>query len=1101
MIRRRPFNRPGGFAGRATRSDAPHGFIETFARHRTAPNLLMVTLVLIGIFAIAKLNRQFFPNIDIPVVSVTVPWPGASAEDVESNILDVLEPELRFLDNVNEVTAIAREGNAVISIELTSAADAQKALNDVEQAVARITTLPETAERPVISRAEFFDSVAKVAIAGPYSEKVLKTYAKQIRDGLLAAGIDRVVFGGTRNEEIWISVAEADLRRLGLTLDGISKQVRENTQDIPAGRLEGKVDVLLRSKAERRTPELIGEIEIRSSVTGEKIRLRDIAEIGTRFDREGQQGFYHDQHGIELQVQRSRSADTLETMRIMNEHLEKLRPTLPPTMSVVVHDVAGKLVVQRLWILIENGLQGLTLVLAMLFIFLNARIAFWVAMGIPVSLLAALGVMYATGQSINMVSMFALIMMLGIIVDDAIVVGEQAATNEESGMTRLDAAEQGALQMMAPVLAATLTTAFAFLPIMFMSDRLGDMMRAVPLVVISVLAASTIECFLILPGHLRHGQATAAARKPSRARVAFDSRFAHFRDHSFGSMVSLAYRWRYTTIAAMIALLIVSLGLLAGGRVGFEFFPSPEPENISAYVTFAPGTPREQQQNAIKQIEEALYQTERSLLAEQPSSGGKIDAEPRQPTANASDTKAGSPSGAASDRLVETAFTTLGRTGRVQGDNVAEIDVQLTPSETRKVPTKRIIAAWQRARPPIPGVERVSIFGRRGGPPGRDIDLRLQNGPVETLKRAAEDVKQALTAFPGVSGIDDDLPYGKQEYVFELTPRGLALGFTGQTIGQQVRNAFEGNIATRFARDDQEIIVRVKRRQELAGRADLEQLYVTTTRGDRVPLPEVVKITERRSFSIVQRKDGVRTVSVTADVDSEVTKSQDVLDRLTREVLPQVMEKYGLTYVFKGRADETQKSFKDLRLGTMLALALIFIVLGWVFGSYWKPLAVMAIIPFGFVGAVMGHYVMGYNLTIISLIGLLGLSGIVVNDAIVLVTRIRERLAMGESLEVASIASSRDRLRAVLLTSLTTIGGLLPLIFETSRQAQFLIPMALTLVFGLATATILVLVLVPCLIGIGGDIARLFGRDSARDLAASSMVPTGSAAGAPMSAE
>lgn len=1052
-----------------------HGMISTFVRHGTAPNLLMITLVLIGVFAITKLNRQFFPTIEIPIISVTVPWPGASAEDVESNILDVLEPELRFLDDVNEVTAVAREGTAVISIELTSGADAQKAQSDVEQAVARVTTLPETAERPVIARAAFFDTVAKIAISGPFTEKVLKTHAKQIRDDLLAAGIDRVTFGGARDEEVWISVAEADLRRLGLTIDGIARVVRENTQDIPAGKLEGNVDVLLRSKAQRRTPELIGEIEVRSSATGEKIRLKDIAQIGTQFDREGHQGFFLGERAIELQVERSVKADTLETMRIMNAYLDKLRPTLPPTLKIAVYDIAGKLVVQRLGILIENGLQGLALVLAMLFIFLNARIAFWVAAGIPVALLAALGVMYATGQTINMVSMFALIMMLGIIVDDAIVVGEQAATNEELGLNRLEAAEQGAMKMLAPVIAATLTTACAFMPILFISDRIGDIMGAIPLVVMSVLAASTIECFLILPGHLRHGHGHAV-RQPSRARAAFDRGFGYFRDHAFKSWVRLAYRWRYTTVGAMIACFILAVGMLAGGRVGFEFFPSPEPENISAYVTFAPGTPRDMQITAARRIEEALYDTERRLLAE---ARKQSSATPPAvgPATNATPTGGTQPQpSAANGGLVETVFTTIGKAGRTQGDNVAELDVQLTPSESRTITTKRIVAAWQKARPHIPGVERVSMFGRRGGPPGRDVDVRLQDGTIDSLKNAAEDLKLALTGFPGVSGIDDDLPYGKQEYVFELTPRGLALGFTGQSVGQQVRNAFEGNIATRFARDEEEIIVRVKRQQDHGGRADLERLYLTTPRGERVPLTEVVTVTERRSFSIIQRKDGIRTVTVTADIDSEVTKSQEVLDRLAREVLPPILEKYGISYVFKGRADETQKSFKDLKQGALLALALIYIVLGWVFASYWKPLAVMAIIPFGFVGAVLGHYVMGYNLTIISMIGLLGLSGILVNDSIVLVSRIRERILGGDSLEQAAIGGAADRLRAVLLTSLTTIGGLLPLIFETSRQAQFLIPMALTLVFGLATATVLVLVLVPSLIGIGGDVARIFGR-------------------------
>ncbi len=1059
----------------STRGGSRHGLISVFVRHGTAPNLLMMTFVLIGIFAITKLNRQFFPSIEIPVITVTVPWPGASAEDVESNILDVLEPELRFLDDVNEVTAVAREGSAVISIELMSGADAQKAQSDVEQAVARVTTLPETAERPVISRAAFFDNVAKIAIAGPFSEKVLKTYAKQMRDGLLAGGIDRVTFGGTRDEEIWISIAENELRRLGLTLDGIARLVRENTQDIPAGKLEGNVDVLLRSKSQRRTPELIGEIEIRSTTTGEKIRLKDIAQIGTYFDREGHQGFFHGERGIELQVERSLNADTLETMRLMNAYLEKIEPTLPPTLQVTVYDVSGKLVLQRLGILIENGLQGLTLVLAMLFIFLNARIAFWVAAGIPIALLAALGVMYASGQSINMVSMFALIMMLGIIVDDAIVVGEQAATNEELGMSSLEAAEEGAAKMLAPVIAATLTTACAFMPILFISDRIGDIMSAIPLVVMSVLLASTIECFLILPGHLRHGR-TGKARKPGRPRAAFDRAFGYFRDHAFNTWVTTAYRWRYTTVGAMIGFLIVAVGMLAGGRVGFEFFPSPEPENISAYVTFAPGTPRDIQIEATQRIERALYRVERRLLAEADADDARPpEHEPSEETTAASGTSGKVPA-KASPRLVETVFTTIGKAGRSEGDNVAQIDVQLTPSEERTIPTKRIVAAWQKARPQIPGVERVAIFGRRGGPPGRDVDVRLQDGSIDRLKSAAEEVKLALTGFPGVTGIDDDLPYGKQEYVFELTPRGLSLGFTGQSIGQQIRNAFEGNIATRFARDDEEIIVRVKRQQVLAGRADLERLYLTTPRGERVPLTEAVTITERRSFSIIQRKDGVRTVAVTADIDSEITKSQEVLDRLAREVLPPILEKYGITYTFKGRADETQKSFKDLKQGAILALALIYIVLGWVFASYWKPLAVMAIIPFGFVGAVLGHYLMGYNLTIISMIGLLGLSGILVNDSIVLVSRIRERILSGESLEEASIGGARDRLRAVLLTSLTTIGGLLPLIFETSRQAQFLIPMALTLVFGLATATVLVLVLVPSLIGIGGDVARIFGQ-------------------------
>ncbi len=1024
-----------------------------FVRHRTAPNLLMLGIILTGLFALTKLNRQFFPDFDFPLITVNVPWTGASAEDVETNILDVLEPELRFLDNVSEVTSIAREGGGVISIEFTNDADLQKAQSDIEQAVSRVVTLPVDSERPIISRRMLFDRVANIAVSGPFSEHVLKTYAKELRDGLLAAGIPRINLNGAREEEIWIRVRESALHRLGLSLEDIARRVRDNTRDVPAGKLEGDIEVQLRSKAERRTAVSIGEIEIRPGESGEKIFLKDIAEINEEFDREGKIGLFDGHRAVELNVQRSLSGDTIETMKIMEDYLEAKRPELPPTLKISVYDVRGKLVAQRLGILLENGLQGLVLVLLMLFIFLNARIAFWVAAGIPIALLAALGTMLATGQTINMVSMFALIMMLGIIVDDAIVVGEQAATLEGQGYDSLRAAEMGAGTMFAPVMAASITTAASFMPIWFIGDRMGDIMSAIPLVVISVLVASLVECFLILPGHLRHGG--KQARKPSGFRRWFDRGFATFRDGMFRRFVTRAYAWRYTTVSVLVALFFVALGMLAGGRVGFQFFPSPEPEVISASINFAAGTPKSDQRKALSKIEASLYKAVDELLEEKNAEQAIGPMASQEPV-----------------KLTEAAFGILGRAGRIQGENLAQISVQLTPSEEREVRTKTILAAWRKAVPAIPGVERVSITGRRGGPPGRDVDVRLMDAPIETLKAASEELKAVLTGFPGVSGVSDDLPYGKQEYVFELNSRGSALGFTGASVGRQLRSAFDGAVALRFARDDEEITVRVMRKQSLRGQQDLSRLYLVNPDGGRVPLLEVVNISERRSFSIVQRKDGIRTVALTGDIDPDVSSTQEVVKRLEDEYLPALAQKYGIKYAFKGRAEEMQKSFADLQLGAMLALAAIYLTLAWVFGSYFKPIAVMLIIPFGFVGAVFGHYVMGYPLTMISMIGLLGLSGILVNDSIVLVSRIQERISSGETLDQAVIGGSCDRFRAVLLTSLTTIGGLSPLMFETSRQAQFLIPMAVTLVFGLAAATVLVLVLVPSLIGIGSDIGR-----------------------------
>ena len=1030
------------------------GVISLFARHGTAANLLMLTLILIGLFSLTRLNRQFFPDFEVPVITVTVSWPGASAEDVEEGILDVLEPELRFLDEIEKVNSYAREGAATISMEFAPTADMQKAQADVEQAVASVTTLPEDSETPKITRAVIFDRIARISLTGPFTEKVLKSYAKKVRDGLLAAGIDKVTIAGARDEEIWIQLREADIRRLGISVDDVAARVRDNTLDQPAGTLEGSNERQLRAKSDRKTPEDISAIEIKSLPTGQKVYLRDIATVDTRFERDGKIGLSRGKRAIELLVRRSLSADTLKTMEIMQSYVAQARKELPQTLQLKVYDVSGKFVEQRLGILVKNGLQGLVLVLLALFVFLNTRVAFWTAAGIPIAMFATLGVMWATGQSINMVSMFGLIMMLGIIVDDAIVVGEHTAYLEERGVPRQEAAERGALRMFAPVTAATLTTAAAFLPIFFIGDRMGDIMRGIPLVVLAALAASLIECFLILPGHLSHGR--NSSRQPSRVRRAIDGGFNWFRDRPFRQIVTVGYRWRYTTVAVMIGGLLIAMGAITGGRVKFVFFPRLESENAIASVYFSPGVPEDRRIAAVTEIENALYRAEAKLLSD---AGEKA--------------KAGKPAAEPEKQLVESSFGILGQAGRATGNNLAEINAQLTPSEVRKTRTREVLKAWREAMPEVPGVERVAVFGRRAGPPGRDVDVRLQNGPIDVLKKAAEELKTRLTGFAGTSAIEDDLPYGKQELVFTLTPRGTALGFTGASIGRQVRNAFEGSIATRFARGDEEITVRVMRTQEGDGLAALQDVHLRTTDGIRVPLTDVVTITERQTFSVIQRREGVRTVAVTADLDNDVTTTLEVVQQLEREVMPALAEKYGITYLYSGREEERGKAFKDLQSGALLAVALIYIILGWVFASYFKPLAVMLIIPFGFLGAVIGHYVMGYNLTLPSMIGLLGLSGILVNDSIVLVSRLIERQKLGETLEAASIGAACDRLRAVLLTSLTTIGGLTPLMFETSRQAQFLIPLAITIVFGLASATTIVLLLVPCVIGIGGDLGRI----------------------------
>ena len=523
-------------------------------------------------------------------------------------------------------------------------------------------------------------------------------------------------------------------------------------------------------------------------------------------------------------------------------------------------------------------------------------------------------------------------------------------------------------------------------------------------------------------------------------RRAFDASFAWFREGPFNRMVTAAYEWRYLTVSiAMASLIVFGYGFINGGRVGFVFFPSPEAEVMRATIEFNAGVSEDTAISGIRKLEGALFEAEKKLTG-----GDK--------------------------KLVVASFVTLGKAGRARGDNVAEVDVQLVASEDRDIRTPKIIRAWRRAVPDIVGVKRVAVFERRGGPPGRDIDVKLMDAPPEKLKAAATEVIKLLSGFPGISGVADDLPYGKPELIMSLKPRGAALGFTVEDVGRQIRNGFEGSIARRLAVGDEEVVVRVVQKMNATGDAQLRKFELKSPAGEFVPLTEVVDLTERQGFSVIQREDGRASISVTADVDSEVTSNQDVIAKLSEGALPEIAAKHGVAFRFSGREEERKKSFEDLRLGVVLALAVIYIILAWIFASYWRPLAVMLIIPFGLVGAVVGHFLMGFKLTILSLIGLLGLAGILVNDSIILVTRVEERVRDGDDRERAAIGAARDRLRAVLLTSLTTICGLAPLLMEKSLQAQFLLPMAITIVFGLGIATLLVLFLVPALIGIGGDV-------------------------------
>lgn len=1024
--------------------------IGIFVRHPTAANLLMVAMILVGIFSLMRMNTQFFPEFGIDIVTVEVSWPGASAEDVDANIVEAIEPEVRFLDAVKKVRSTSSEGSALVVIEYQSGADMQLALSNVETAVGQVTTFPEDSERPVVRRIINYEPTSSILISGPYSESALKAVAKRMRDELLDRGIDKISLIGARDEEIWVEIPETRLLELDMSLEDVARKIRETSQDIPSGSTSGGFEKQVRSMGLERDANGIARIAIKSLPDGESVTIGDIGRATERFDEDQPESRRKGQRAIELYVQRSVLSDALDLADIVDEYLAEILPTLPPELIVEQYNVQADLIRSRVSLLLENGLTGLVLVVLILFIFLNSPVAFWVAMGIPIAFMAALGVMLLSGQTINMVSLFGMIMALGIVVDDAIVVGEHADALRARGHDPLSAAEQGARRMAAPVFSASFTTVAAFLPLLVISDIIGDIIIAIPYVVIAILIASLIECFLILPGHLRSALSDNA-RRSWRLRQWFNENFEAFRHGAFRRFVSTIVRWRYATVAGGVAFLIVSIGLVQGGRIPFNFFPAPEANIVRANVTMVPGTSRVRTIEMIDSLERTLWEVESELTN---GEGGLVVM--------------------AVDRIA----TSIGSNdvGRgSSGDNVGGITVELVPSDERTVRTGTFVEAWRDAVRPIAGLESFRIQAARGGPPGLPVDVRLAGGDAETLKAAAEEAKALLNRFAGVTDIEDNLKYGKEEVLLELTPKGRALGFTTDSVGRQMRSAFEGTIARRFARGDEEVKIRVRYPREQTGSGILEDVYLRSSNGTEVPIAEVVSIREKQGFEQIGREDGFREVAVTAEVDRAVTTGGEVLDGLREAGIADIAAKYGLKLTFKGKAEEEEQTLGDMRMGATFALMAIYIILAWVFGSYVRPFVVMSIIPLAFVGATFGHWILGYDLTILSLIAMIGLAGIVVNDSIILVTTIDERIRRGEKFIEAVVNGTCDRLRAVILTSLTTICGLLPLMFETSLQAQFLIPMAVTLVSGLIATTFLVLMLIPSIIAIQGDIGRLVG--------------------------
>nr|WP_274600192.1 efflux RND transporter permease subunit [Thiocystis violacea] len=1023
--------------------------IAVFARHRLLANLLMGLMFILGGIALTRMNIQFFPTFALDIVSVQVVWSGASAEDVENGIVVPLEERLKTVDGLKKLTSTAAQGIASLSLELQDGTDPLLALDQVRQRVDEFRNLPQEAETPQVSRISRYESVARLLVSGP-SLAELRPWVRQFERELLARGIDRVDISGLPEERIAIQVPGRVLETLGLSLDGIGEQVGRLAQDVPSG-IAGEADGAreLRGLEQRRDPMAFEDLAIVSDDRG-LVRLGDVATIvrearpasltlsAVALDAQAE-STADAPATVELLVQRAEQGHSLKAAKLFEQWLEDTRPTLPPAIQLEVFDAQWESIKDRIDLLTRNGLQGLTLVLLLLFLFLPGRVAFWVAMGIPTAYLAALALLWAFGGTINMISLFGLLLTLGIIDDDAIVIGEHAETRYRQGLSPTDAAIAGARRMFWPVVASALTTVAAFLPLMIVGGIMGNILGDIPFVAIMVLMASLIEVFLVMPAHLRSAFEHHAVASVPRWRQRVNAGFDHFRDNLYRPLVVWALHWRGVTVSLVVVLMLLAVGLLIGGRVQFVFFPTPEPQIVFANATFVAGTPREQSETFLAELERALVETDREL------GGGLVEA--------------------AVARLGSTVAVEMG--SGAKGDQLASVLVQLVPSEDREVRNERILATWRKHVRMPAGLESLVVSARRAGPPGRDLTVRLTGDDANKLKDAALELAQSLESVPGVSDMVDDMPYGREQLIYRLTPAGQALGLTTETLGRQLRAAFDGHLAQLVQVGQDELEVRVLLpRAERTRLSALEQLLIRLPDGRFVPLSTVAAWETERGFEALRHSAGRLAVEVSADIDRALSTPNNVGDALKRELLPRLATEYGIDYSFEGRAADQRETLSDMRLGLILGLGMIYMVLAAIFGSWGWPLVVMTAIPLGLVGAVGGHWLLGLDLTLLSLFGLFGLAGIVVNNAIILVSMYHELRDTGMDMDSALVEAAVSRLRAMLLTSATTVVGLGPLIFETSLQAQFLIPMAVSLAFGVGFSTILVLIFTPALLSL-----------------------------------
>ena len=1043
--------------------------IDWFARNTVAANLLMAFIVVGGLLAAFNVISEAMPEISLDRILVEVPYRGAAPEEVEEAICVRIEEAIYGVDGIKQIVSTASENVGTVMIELELGADMRRVLDDVKGRVDAIDTFPEETEKPIIRELVARQQVTDLAVSGYADEFVLKAVAERVRNELSALPeISQVELMSARPYEISIEVSETALRRHGLTFDEVARAVRRSSLDVPGGSVRRESgEVLLRTIGQAyRGPEY-ENLVLLTRPDGTRLRLGDVAAVVDGFAETDQSARLDLAPAVLLSVFRTGEQDALEIAERVAAYVERARPAMPEGISLTTWQDVSEVIDSQLGLMLRTGVTGFALVFLLLTLFLELRLAFWVSLGIPISFLGAIMLMPAGGVTINFMSLFAFILVLGIVVDDAIIVGENIHAHQERHGEGLRGSIEGAREIATPVIFAVLTTVAAFMPLMFVPGMMGKFFRTIPLIVIPCLLFSLIESLNILPAHLSRLPARRRAGPWHRFQRLFSEGLKRFIRGAYRPSLEVGLRWRYTTAASGVAILILTVGLVLGGWTSFHFFPNMEAPFMAASLTMPQGTPVGNTAAAVRRIEQGAERLRRELLAE---TGQDyllhIFA-------------------AVGDQPVASRDQSLGALAGTGAAHLGEVVVELAPSEQRLYSSEQLGNRWREITGPIP--EAVDLkFNATAASPGEDVDVMLVGPDMARLRAAAEDVKTHLRAYDGVYGITDSFRAGKREMRLGLEPAAETLGVTLEALGRQVRQAFYGEEAQRIqrGRDDIRVMVRYPADQRRS-LGDLENMRIRTPDGGEVPFAQVASVDPGRGFAAIKRVDRNRAVNVTASVDEAVTSGGAVIADLRARLLPEILPRYpGVRYVFEGVQAEQEEATAGLQTGFLIALLVIYALLAIPLKSYIQPLIIMSAIPFGLVGAVWGHAIMGLDVTLMSMFGLVALAGVVVNDSLVMVTFINRKRELHAELAVAIREAGAARFRPILLTSLTTFFGLAPLMAVDSFDAMLVVPMAVSLAFGVIFATFITLVLVPTAYLIIEDVKRLPRRLLARDRAA-----------------